>query len=55
MAVLTLPELARLREAVREHHAAHAPHGILRAFCVCGHPTGPGTAACEALRKLVKG
>lgn len=24
------------------------------AFCACGHPTGPGTRACEAYRRLLR-
>lgn len=48
-------EYDALKEAVREHHERHGGPQILRAFCRCGHPTGPGTLACEALRKLSGG
>lgn len=52
---VTEEEYDALRSAVRLHHERHAPRGVLRAFCVCGHPSGPGTPACEALRKLSGG
>jgi hypothetical protein len=49
-------EYEALREAVRAYHAvaaeAGAPAQLLRAFCVCGYPSGPGTLACAAFRKL---
>jgi len=52
-------EYDALREAVRLHHETAVRRGglpqILRAFCRCGHPTGPGTLACTALRKLSGG
>ncbi len=50
---------AELVAAVRARHEAAVEEGelpqVLRAFCVCGFPTGPGTAACESLRGVLRG
>lgn len=48
-------DLEALRAAARETHEKLAMRGqILRAFCVCGHPSGPGTRACEAYGRLLR-
>jgi hypothetical protein len=56
---VTEEEYEALKTAVRlQHERAVADRSvpqILRAFCVCGFESGPGTPACSALRKLQGG
>jgi hypothetical protein len=56
---VTGEEFEALEAAIRAAHAALAESGalpqLLRAFCVCGYPSGPGGPACAALRKLTGG
>lgn len=54
---ITKAEWESLLAAVRAQHELAAKSRtvpqLLRAFCVCGHPTGPGTPACNVLRKIL--